>query len=392
MNQSTFGVERLNVEQAVQERYSSAARSSEPELCCPTHYDAKYLDILPQELVERDYGCGDPTCYVDRGDAVLDLGCGGGKVCYIASQIVGPDGRVVGIDMNKEMLALAHKYRQEVGDRLGYHNVEFYRGRIQDLELDLELFDTYLRENHVTQADDWLRALSASELMRQERPMVATESIDVVISNCVLNLVDPPARNMMFDQIHRVLLRGGRAVISDIVCDEPVPQHVRNDPKLWSGCISGAFVEPELFDAFHRAGFYGMEILHRQEEPWATIEGIEFRSITIRAFKGKEGPRMDHNQAVIYKGPWSSVRDDDGHTLRRGLRTAVCQKTFQIYSQAPYSDQIISVSPYQAVSPEEAVPYDCRDAGTRHPRDTKGQSFGRTQLPADNCCGPGECC
>ena len=162
MNQSTFGVERLDVEQAVQERYSSAARSSEPELCCPTHYDAKYLDILPQELVERDYGCGDPTCYVDRGDAVLDLGCGGGKVCYIASQIVGPDGRVVGIDMNKEMLALAHKYRQEVGDRLGYHNVEFYRGRIQDLELDLELFDTYLRENHVTQADDWLRALSAA--------------------------------------------------------------------------------------------------------------------------------------------------------------------------------------------------------------------------------------
>ena len=83
----------LNVDQAVRERYSAAASAAEPALCCPVQYDARYLKVLPRELIERDYGCGDPSKCVSEGDIVLDLGSGGGKICYIASQIVGPRGR-----------------------------------------------------------------------------------------------------------------------------------------------------------------------------------------------------------------------------------------------------------------------------------------------------------
>ena len=90
--------------------------------------------------------------------------------------------------------------------------------------------------------------------------------------------------------------------------------------------MSGAFLESELLEAFEEASFYGIELVDYQTDPWAVIEGLEFRSVTVRAFKGKEGACRDRKQAVIYRGPWKSVVDDDGHVLRRGVRTAVCEK------------------------------------------------------------------
>ncbi len=382
----------IDVERAVHERYSAASQAAEAALCCPIEYDTKHLEILPQELIERDYGCGDPSRHVERGETVLDLGSGGGKICYIAAQIVGPEGRVLGVDMNDDMLALARKYQNEIGRRLGWHNVQFHKGRIQDLALDLERFDSILAETPIRDIDGWLAAQQIAEQMRQTEPMIASGSIDVVISNCVLNLVKPSDRRQLFDEVFRVLRRGGRAVISDIVSDEPVPENLQKDSKLWSGCISGAFVEHEMLEAFERSGFYGMEILSRQDEPWATIDGIEFRSVTVRALKGKDGPCMEQNQAVIYRGPWKSVTDDDGHVLRRGVRTAVCGKTYQIYNRTPYADQILSVPPRESVLTDEAQPFDCRRSAVRDPRETKGLSFNKTQLPDNDCCGPSECC
>src|SRR5215216_2140631 len=111
----------LDVEQAVAGRYSQAAQQRESELCCPVSYDPKYLSVIPDEIIERDYGCGDPSAFVREGDTVLDLGSGGGKICYIASQIVGAKGSVIGVDTNLEMLALAEKYRREIGDKTGFH-------------------------------------------------------------------------------------------------------------------------------------------------------------------------------------------------------------------------------------------------------------------------------
>ncbi len=104
------------------------------------------------------------------------------------------------------------------------------------------------------------------------------DSVDVVISNCVLNLVRPEDKRTIVREIFRVLKRGGRAVISDIVSDEDIPLHLQQDAELWSGCISGAFREDLFLDAFENADFYGIQILDRQEKPWRTVEGIEFRS------------------------------------------------------------------------------------------------------------------
>ena len=384
--------DHLDVEQAVRERYSAASQTAEPSLCCPVDYDTKFLDALPAELIERDYGCGDPSRFLRPGETVLDLGSGGGKICYIAAQIVGASGRVIGVDMNDDMLALARKHRQQIGNDIGYHNVHFYKARIQDLALDVEKFDQYLQSNPIQSADQWWSAQAEAERMRHEHAMVGDDSIDVIVSNCVLNLVDTNARKQLFAEMMRVLRRGGRAVISDIVSDEPVPEQLKQDPHLWSGCMSGAFVEDELLAAFDQAGFYGMELVARQEQPWATIEGIEFRSVTVRAYKGKEGPCLDHRQAVIYQGPWHSVQDDDGHTLRRGVRTAVCAKTFDIYTRDPYANDVIPLPPYTDVPVAQAVPYDCRRNDVRDPRETKGQDFKETSLPAADACFDSDCC
>ena len=382
----------MNLEQAVLSRYSSASQAVEPSLCCPVNYDPKYLEVLPAELIERDYGCGDPSTYVDEGDIVLDLGSGGGKICYIASQVVGPEGRVWGVDMNDEMLALARKHQQLIGERIGYQNVRFFKGRIQDLGLDLDKFETYLRENPVDDAAGWSRAQNHANQLRRDEPMIPSDEVDVIVSNCVLNLVDPDSRSQLFSEMFRVLRRGGRAVISDIVCDEPVPHHMQQDRQLWSGCISGAYLEQEFQECFLRAGFYGIEIVDRPDEPWAVVEGIEFRGVTVRAYKGKEGPCLDHKEAVIYRGPWSSVTDDDGHVLRRGEPMAVCRKTFEIYTNPPYGKDVSAVPPRNPIPESAAQPFDCHESFVRSAKETKGPSYSLTQLPDSSCCGNRDQC
>jgi SAM-dependent methyltransferase len=107
------------VEAAVREAYAVGADHRVEELCCPVDYDLRYLEAIPGEVVERDYGCGDPSRYLREGETVLDLGSGAGKICFIASQIVGPEGRVIGVDMTPEMLDVARRNLPEVASRIG---------------------------------------------------------------------------------------------------------------------------------------------------------------------------------------------------------------------------------------------------------------------------------
>ncbi|MEZ5427601.1 MAG: methyltransferase domain-containing protein [Pyrinomonadaceae bacterium] len=381
----------LDVETAVRDRYGAAAGEVEAALCCPVEYDPRFLEILPEEIIRRDYGCGDPSAFVREGETVLDLGSGGGKICYIAAQIVGPEGRVIGVDANREMLALADKYRGEIGRKLGYGNVDFRYGKIQDLRLDLGLVDDYLKNDPIKTAEDLIRYESFVAKTKLEKPLVRDDSIDVILSNCVLNLVRPEFKEQMFDEMFRVLKRGGRVAISDIVADEDVPVHLQNDSRLWSGCISGAFREDRFLEAFERAGFYGIEIVKRDERPWQTVEGIEFRSVTAVAHKGKQGVCLERNQGVIYKGPWKKVFDDDGHVLERGARMAVCDKTFQIYNREPYASQIIPVEPIENIKLENAEEFDCRRTAKRHPRETKGLDYDLTEV-GEVCGEGGNCC
>lgn len=326
-----------------------------------------FLDAIPWGILDRDYGCGDPSAYLQPGGTVLDLGSGGGKICYIASQVVGPEGRVIGVDFNDEMLALARSCQPRVASAIGYDNVQFHKGKIQNLSLSYDRLEQCLRDGPVKTLsqlealDEWKRR------ERVEHSMIATASVDVVVSNCVLNLVDPSDKEALFREMHRVLKRGGRAVISDIVCDEDIPQHLRDDPELWSGCISEAFREDRFLQAFAQAGFFGFELLKRDKKAWQTIEGIEFRAVTVRAYKGKEGPCLERLQAVIYKGPFSSVTDDDGHRLVRGQRMAVCDKTFKIYGSPPYRDHFELLPPHQEVPLEQAGAFACSKDAVRPP-------------------------
>ncbi len=383
----------LNVEDAVRARYSKAAEEREPALCCPVTYDPKLLEAIPAEVKERDYGCGNPAPYLRRGETVLDLGSGSGKIAFIASQVVGPEGRVIGVDMNDDMLALARRSIGEFAKNVGYANVEFKKGRIQDLALDLGRIDARLVERPVRSALDLGELETEMARLRRELPLIPSESIDVVVSNCVLNLVRPEDKLGLFKEIHRVLKRGGRAVISDIVCDEDVPEHLMADAELWSGCISGALREDHFLEAFENAGLYGVTLLERDDKPWRTVEGIELRSVVVAAYKGKEGPCLDQKHAVIYKGPFHTVKDDDGHILRRGVRSAVCAKTFDIYMREPYRAHFEAVLPLTLVPLDEAPQFAAAactgDAVLRHPRETKGLDYNVTTEASAGACAPG---
>jgi arsenite methyltransferase len=385
-------IETQDKEGIVRQRYGAGAKERADKLCCPVDYESEYLKVIPPEVIERDYGCGDPSRYVREGETVLDLGSGTGKICFIAAQIVGPTGKVMGVDMTDEMLAVARRNAPIVAERIGYANVEFRKGRIQDLGLDLELLDRELKKNPITDAASFLAADELAEELRIKQPLVANDSMDVVVSSCVLNLVEPKSKRQLFAEIFRVLKKGGRAVICDIVSDEEVPEEMQNDPELWSGCISGALTEEGFVQAFEQADFYAIQILKRDAQPWRSVQGIEFRSMTIEAFKGKQGECFERNQAVIYRGPFKEVLDDDNHRLERGKRYAVCDKTYNLYSKAPYREFFEFVDPIVDVPLAEAKPFDCSRTALRHPKETKGQGYDVTTEPNNRCCGGGSHC
>ena len=273
------------VEQEVLRRYAAGAEDVEPSLCCPVEYENQYLEILPAEIIEKDYGCGDPSRYVEPGETVLDLGSGGGKICYILSQKVGAEGRVIGVDFNDTMLALARKYQDELADRIGWGNVEFRKGRIQDLALPLDPLAEWLAANPVRDIDGLLALETEMARLRTQSPLVADDHVDVIVSNCVLNLVKTAEKRQLFREIHRVCKPGGRAVISDIVCDKPPTMRILGDSELWSGCVSGAFLESRFPKMFEEAGFSQVEVLELAGEPWRVVDGVSFRSMTVQAVK-----------------------------------------------------------------------------------------------------------
>src|SRR6266705_3375908 len=149
-------IETTGKETIVRQRYAAGAIERAEKLCCPVNYESAYLSVIPREVIERDYGCGDPSRYLREGEVVLDLGSGTGKICFIAAQVVGPTGKVIGVDMTDEMLAVARTNAPIVAERVGYSNVEFRKGRIQDLGLDVDLLDAELKRCPISDAASFL--------------------------------------------------------------------------------------------------------------------------------------------------------------------------------------------------------------------------------------------
>lgn len=373
----------MDVQREVLQRYSQGAEAQQAELCCPVDYDKDLLKILPQEIIDKDYGCGDPSRYVREGDVVLDLGSGGGKICYMAAQLVGEAGRVIGVDMNDDMLSLARRHQQDMANKLGNDRVEFKKGYIQDLALDLDAMNTWLQANPVNDINSHQSLLDWQNKQKRQQPLIADNSVDLVVSNCVLNLVHDDEKQQLVQELFRVVRPGGRVAISDIVSDETIPEHLKHDGELWSGCISGAFHEKGFIDTFVDAGFVAVSYDKWDAKPWRVIDGIEFRSVTLTAVKPESIPCVDAGHAVIYKGPFSAVSDDEGHEFPRGERMAVCDRTYRLITEGPYKNDFIGITPHDGVTEK---PWNLPVGAKRPASETKGADY---EAP---CCGDGGCC
>lgn len=370
-----------------QKRYSQAAESPEACLCIPVGYQIDHSHI-PQRVLDVDYGCGDPTTYAREGDTVLDLGSGSGKHCFLMARTVGAQGKVIGIDKTPTMLELARGAVSEVCGALGYpeNNVEFRRGHIENLKWSLDRIAGCTNgsvPSSYAELDKLARHLD-------EEPLVASDSVDLVVSNCVLNLVADHKKPGLFQELYRVLNRGGRAVISDIVAEQDVPQSLKDNDELWTGCISGALRRDRFLQAFIDAGFHGVQELSSFH--WQTVEGIHFHSVTLAAYKGKQGPCWETYRNAYYLGPYSSVSDDDGHSYPRGVPVPVCEKTANLLQREPYAGHFLVTE--GAIDESEHVPFDC--SGNAHrgplPADVAAKLKDRPGLTsADPCSGPA-CC
>lgn len=282
-----------SIVQRVSERYAKAARTGE-QICCPTGYDFTDLRrFIPEDVLKVSYGCGTPAGLdtVRPGETVLDIGSGGGIDCFEASRRVGPTGRVIGIDMTDEMLAIARANAPLVAANLGHPrpNVEFHEG------------------------------------MADAMP-VEDGAIDLVISNCVINLT--PNKHQVFREMYRVLKPEGRFTISDIVADARVPNYLINDAEKWGDCLSGALPASEYLGGLTQAGFCGVHQL--KYSPYRSVDGIQFLSLTITGYKMPETAGPNGRFYATLRGPFSSVLDEFGQRYTRGVPQAIESRTAEV--------------------------------------------------------------
>jgi len=260
---------------AVGEFYARAVENPREDISNPVTYDEELIAHIPAASRIRSYGCGSPVmdAGLTAGHRVVDLGCGTGIECFIASRLVGGLGRVFGVDMLETMLEISRRSAAAVAERLGYANVEFRKGFLEDLPLD-------------------------------------DGSVDVVLSNCVLNLSTDKRRT--FAEIRRVLDRGGRMVVSDVVCRTDPGPAIRNDESLRGQCICGTLTERDLFGLLDESGFVAIRAIKRF--PYRVVSGHPFYSLTFEA----RVPGGMGEVAAMYRGPGAAIVTASGVTLGVG--------------------------------------------------------------------------
>jgi ubiquinone/menaquinone biosynthesis C-methylase UbiE len=200
-------------------------------------YDGPAVADLPDSVTGISLGCGDPVSIAELrpGQTVLDLGSGGGIDCFLAARAVGESGHVIGVDMTESMLALANQNKA----KMGLTNVEFRRGEIENLP-------------------------------------VADDSVDVIISNCVINL--SPDKDAVFREAYRVLKPGGRLTVSDMVTEGQFPEQLRQNVLPWAGCVSGALDQADYLAKLRAAGFAEVAVASRKSYGLEALEGLDAAS------------------------------------------------------------------------------------------------------------------
>jgi SAM-dependent methyltransferase len=277
------------IESAVRRRISDLAHRPGPAPWGPVPYDPMYLDRVPPEVQRRDHGCGDPTRFLRERDRVLDLGSGSGKGAYVAAQVVGPDGWVIGIDSHREMLALSRKHLDGFCERVGFSNLDFRCGLIQDLRLDLDELGAVLAACPIRDQWGYLELRDVEERLRREDPLISDASVDATIANGVLCLIRPDDQARVFAEMFRVLRPGGRTIICDLACQGELPESCRSDPDFWAEGLGGALSVEALYRSLKAAGFRDVHLASQREYPVCEERGVPFRLVTVVATKPDPG-------------------------------------------------------------------------------------------------------
>jgi len=234
------------LQDAIKDKYGKVASGVRSDSCCggscgdpitSNLYSADEAGAIPAEALHASLGCGNPTAMIELapGETVLDLGSGGGIDVLLSARRVGPTGKVYGLDMTDEMLALARENQRKAGAT----NVEFLRGEIEAIPLP-------------------------------------DASVDVIISNCVINL--SADKDRVLREAFRVLKPAGRFAVSDVVVRGPVPDDIRRSVELWVGCVAGALEESAYRDKLAAAGFEAIEV-----EPWRVYDVADAKAFLADA-------------------------------------------------------------------------------------------------------------
>jgi SAM-dependent methyltransferase len=306
----------------VQTYYGKILRNSKDlktNACCTNESVSPYIksilaDIEP-EILEKFYGCGSPIPQALEGCRVVDVGCGTGRDTYIVSRMVGSNGFVIGVDMTDEQLEVARKHLPSQMKRFGYKtpNIDFRKGYIEDLaECGID-----------------------------------SDSVDVVISNCVINL--SPAKQRVFSEIFRILKPGGELYFSDIFSDRRIPETLHRDPVLYGECLGGALYIEDFRRLLQGIGIPDCRVVTQRavsiENPEIQSKTgmVNFYSMTIRAFKldNLEDICEDYGQAAVYLGSIAnephSFMLDDHHVFYTSKPMLVCGNTAAMISETRYS-------------------------------------------------------
>lgn len=308
--------------ETVQDYYGRILKSTKDlktNACCLAEamppYLREALQKIHPEVKEKFYGCGSPIPQVLQGKTVLDLGCGTGRDCYLLSQLVGSEGRVIGVDMTKEQLEVGQKHLDYHMKEFGFSkpNVEFHQGFIEDLE----------------------------------SIGIQNNSVDVVVSNCVINL--SPEKERVFSEIFSVLKPGGELYFSDVFADRRIPDSLREDSVLVGECLGGALYIEDFRRLLEKIGCPDYRIVSQtpltldDPEVQSKVGSIQFYSITVRAFKLELEDRCEnYGHVAYYKGsiaesPHEFVLDNH-HVFEMDLPFPVCGNTACILTQTRYGE------------------------------------------------------
>ncbi len=327
--------------------YSEILRSSEDlktgACCAPEDLPPMLRDLeqrIHPEVRERFYGCGAPLPPALEGATVLDLGCGAGRDAYLLSQLVGPRGRVIGVDMTPEQLQVAERHQAWHAAQFDHprSNVEFRQGFMEDLA-GLGIGDA---------------------------------SVDLVVSNCVFNL--SPEKPRLFREIFRVLKPGGELYFSDVFADRRIPPQLKSDPVLMGECLAGSLYVEDFRRLLARVGCADVRQLSSRTVPLLDpaieekIGMVSFTSRTVRAFKLELEDRCeDFGQVATYLGSIQghphAFHLDDHHRLETGRPLRVCGNSARMLSDSRYA-------PHFQVAGDRSVHYglfDCESPGADQP-------------------------